>query len=47
MDISNLTEKGLKDVKDSAVSDHLLQCICTSDFDHFDILALTSIILIF
>ena len=26
-------------MKDSAVSDHLLQCNCTIHFDHFDILA--------
>ena len=26
-------------MKYSAVSDHLLQCNCTIDFDHFDILA--------
>ena len=38
MGISNLTGKRLKNVKDSTVSDHLLQCNCTIDFDHFDIL---------
>ena len=37
--ISNLTEKRLKSVKQSAVSDHLLECNCSIDFDHFDILA--------
>ena len=26
-------------MKDSTVSDHLLQCNCTIDFDHFDVLA--------
>ena len=26
-------------MKDLAVPDHLLQCNCTIDFDHFDILA--------
>ena len=26
-------------MKDSAVSDHLLQCNCTIDFDYFDVLA--------
>ena len=26
-------------MKDSAVSDHLLQCNCAIDFGHFDILA--------
>ena len=39
MGISNLTGKRAKNVKESAVSDHLLQCHCTIDFDHFDILA--------
>ena len=39
MDVFNLTEKRLKNIKDSAVSDHLLQCNCPIDFDHFDILA--------
>ena len=38
IDISNLTGKPLKCVKQSAVSDHLLECNCTIDFDHFDIL---------
>ena len=37
--VSNLTGKRLKNVKDSAVSDHLLQCNYTIDFDQFDILA--------
>ena len=37
--ISNLTGKLLKCVKQSAVSDHLLECNCSIDFDHFDILA--------
>ena len=39
IDVSNLTGKWFKNIKDSAVSDHLLQCNCTIDFDHFDILA--------
>ena len=39
MGVSNLTGKRLKDIKNLAVSDHLLQCNCTIDFDHFDILA--------
>ena len=39
MGISNLTSKCVKNVKESAVSDHLLQCNCTIDFDHFDVLA--------
>ena len=34
MGISNLTG-----VKQSAVSDQLLECNCSKDFDHFDILA--------
>ena len=39
MGISNLTEKRVKNVKPSAVSDHLLQCDCSISFDDFDILA--------
>ena len=39
MGISNLTSKRVKNVKESAVSDHLLQCNCAIDFDHFDVLA--------
>ena len=39
MNVSNLTGKRLKNIKDSAVSDHLLQCNCIIDFDHFNILA--------
>ena len=39
MGTSNLTGKRVKNVKESAVSDHLFQCDCTIDFDHFDILA--------
>ena len=38
MGISNLTGKNVKNVKESAVLDHLLQCICAIDFDHFDVL---------
>ena len=38
MGISNLTSKRVKNVKESAVSDHLLQCNSTIDFDHFDVL---------
>ena len=38
MGVSNLTGKQLKNIKNSAVSDHLSQCNCTTDFDHFDIL---------
>ena len=37
--ISNLTGKRVKNVKDSAVFDHLLQYNCVIDFDHFDVLA--------
>ena len=40
--ISNLTGKCLKNVKQSAISDHLLQCNCTINFDNFDILAAES-----
>ena len=39
---SNLTEKCLKNVMQSAISDHLLQCNCTINFDDFDILAAES-----
>ena len=38
MSISNLTGMYFKSVKHSAVSDHLLECNCSLDFDHFDIL---------
>ena len=37
--ISNLTGKRLKNVKRSAVSDHLLQCNWAINFDDFSILA--------
>ena len=39
MGISNLTWKCLKNVKQSAISDHLLQCNCAINFDDFSILA--------
>ena len=39
MCISILTGKGLKTLKQSVMSDHLLQCNCSIDFDHFNILA--------
>ena len=39
MGVSNPTRKRLKNIKDSAVSDHLLRCNWTIGFDHFDILA--------
>ena len=42
MGISNLTGKCLKNVMQSAISDHLLQCHCTINFDDFDILAAES-----
>ena len=38
MGISNLTGQRLKCVKQSEVSDHLLECNCSIDFDHFNIL---------
>ena len=37
MGISNLTGKRLKNVKQSAIYDHLLQCNCTINFNNFDI----------
>ena len=42
MGISKLTGKRLKIVMQSAISDHLLQCNCTINFDDFDILATES-----
>ena len=39
MGISSVTGKRLKSVKQSELSDHLLECNCSIDFDHFDILA--------
>ena len=39
MGIFDLAGKRLKCVKQSAVSDHLLECNSSIDFDHFDILA--------
>ena len=38
MSIYNLTGTCLKSFKQSAVSDHLLECNCSIDFDYFDIL---------
>ena len=38
MGISNKTSKRVKNVTESAVSDHLLQCNCAIAFDHFDVL---------
>ena len=37
--ISNLTEKWVKNMKESAISDHRLQCDCFISFDDFDVLA--------
>ena len=39
MGISHLTEKRVKNIKKSAVSDHRLQCDCVISFDDFDVLA--------
>ena len=39
MGISNLTEKWIKNMKESAVSDHRLQCDYIMSFDDFDVLA--------
>ena len=39
MGISNLTGKRLKNVKQSAISDHLSQCNCPINFDGFSVLA--------
>ena len=39
MGISNLTRKRLKYIKQSAISDHLLQCNCATNFDDFNIFA--------
>ena len=35
MGISNLSGRHLKNVKQLAVSDHLLECSCSIDFDHY------------
>ena len=42
MGISNLTGKCPKNVKQSAISDQLLQCNCMINFDNFNILAAES-----
>ena len=42
MGFSNLTGKRLKNVMQSVISDCLLQCNCTINFDDFDILAAES-----
>ena len=38
MGVSNISAKRLKSIKDSVISDYLLQCSCTIDFGHFDVL---------
>ena len=38
MGISNLTEKRIKNAKQSTISDYLLQCDSPKTFDNFDIL---------
>ena len=38
MGISNLTVKWVKNMKESAVSDHCLQCDCVISFVDFDVL---------
>ena len=39
MGIPSLPRKRLKSIKKTAVSDHLLECNCSIDFNDFDILA--------
>ena len=39
MEISNLTEKRVKNMKESAVCDHRLHCDCVISLDDFDVLA--------
>ena len=39
MGISHLTNKRLKNVKQSAISDHVLTCDCDMNFNHFTILS--------
>ena len=39
MGISHLTKRRLKNVKESAISDHLLTCECKINFDDFTILS--------
>ena len=43
MSISNLTEKRVNNVKEPVISDHLLQCGCLIDFDHFHVLLIFKI----
>ena len=42
MEISNLAGKRVKNIKQSAISDHPLQCNCATNFDGFNILAMDS-----
>ena len=42
METSNLTGKRIKNTKESAISDHLLQCDTPVIFNNFDILASNS-----
>ena len=39
MGVSILTEKRVKNVKSSGISDHILKCDCSADICNFDILA--------
>lgn len=39
MGVSYLTEKRLKNLEDLPISDDLLQCNCTFNFDHLDFMA--------
>ena len=39
MGISHLTNKRLKNVKQSAISDHMLTCVCNINFNNFTILS--------
>ena len=39
MGVCNLIRRQLKNIKDSAVSDYILQCNCTIDFGQTDVLA--------
>ena len=39
MRISKLTEKRIKNLNESAVSDHRLRCNCVINFDDLDVLA--------
>ena len=39
MGISHLTNKRLKNVKQSAISDHMLTCVCNINFNNLTILS--------